>query len=129
MAADVLAAVRHLRDLGATTIAVIGGSAGGGAAAQASVESPAAIDRLVLLAPMSIDAPEGMHGRTLVVTARDDLGGDDRPRLPGIEAQFARMPDPKRLVVVEGSAHGQRIFGSAAGPELLRLIIEALRSP
>src|SRR6266487_5021529 len=48
---DVLAAVRHLRKNGAKTVAVIGGSFGGSAAADASNASqPGEINRLMLLA-------------------------------------------------------------------------------
>ena len=48
---DVLAAVRYLRKTGAKTVSVVGGSLGGGAAADASIEAgPGEIDRLVLLA-------------------------------------------------------------------------------
>jgi len=59
MQLDVLAAVRYLRSNGAKTIAVIGGSFGGGAAADASIASkPGEIDRLILL------AAEGMAQRS-----------------------------------------------------------------
>src|SRR5215510_7185652 len=59
MAVDVLAAVRYLRGRGAMTVSVIGGSAGGGAVAQASVDAaPGEIDQIILLAPMTIKAPQ-----------------------------------------------------------------------
>jgi len=57
---------------------------------------------------------------------RGNRGGDDRPRLPGIEDQFARLPGPKEMVVLEGSAHGQRIFGTPAGVLLMRQVLRAL---
>src|SRR6266566_2272961 len=48
---DVLAAVRYLRKTGAKTVAIIGASFGGEAAADASIDAePGEIDRLVLLA-------------------------------------------------------------------------------
>src|SRR5262245_57308158 len=51
MAVDVLAAVRYLRESGATTVSIVGGSAGGGAVAQASVDAkPNEVDRIVLIA-------------------------------------------------------------------------------
>jgi pimeloyl-ACP methyl ester carboxylesterase len=127
MAVDVLAAVRHLRQAGATVVSVVGGSAGGGAAAQASVDAaPGEIDRLVLLAPMSIAAPERMTGRKLFITSRGDLGSDDKPRLPGIRDQYRKAPGPKRLVILDGSAHGQRIFQTAQGARLLRELLRFL---
>src|SRR4051812_10480444 len=46
---DVLAAVSYLKKTGAKTVSAIGGSFGGGAASVASINSPDAIERLVLL--------------------------------------------------------------------------------
>jgi dienelactone hydrolase len=130
MAIDALAAVRYLRQTGATRIAVMGGSAGGGAAAKASIHAtPGEIDRLVLLAPVSIDAPEQMKGKMLFVVSREDLGSDDRPRLPGIRAQYEKVLGPKELLVLDGSAHGQRIFGTAQGGLLTRDIVRFLNQP
>jgi pimeloyl-ACP methyl ester carboxylesterase len=63
---DVLAAVRYLRETGAQTVSVVGGSMGGGAAAEASVEAaPGEIDRIVLLAHAAIEHPGRMKGRKL----------------------------------------------------------------
>ncbi len=92
MAIDVLAAVRYLRQQGASMVSVIGGSAGGGAAAQASVDAGAPeIDRLVLLAPMAIETPEKMTGHKLFITAREDRNAAGL-RLPGIQNQFEKAP-------------------------------------
>lgn len=130
MALDILAAVRHLRLTGAKTVSVIGGSAGGGAAAEASFRGKSGeIDRLILLAPMTIDTPERITGRKLVITARNDLGGDDKPRLPEIRVQYERAPGPKKLVILDGSAHGQRMFQAPEGVQLMREILEFLRAP
>jgi len=66
---DVLAAVRYLRQNGAKTVSVIGGSMGGGAAADASVEAEAGeIDRLVLLGSTGGDKPEKLKGRKLFLS-------------------------------------------------------------
>ncbi len=60
LAKDLLAAVRHLRLQGATRVSIVGGSLGGGAAAQATIEAETGeIDRIVLLAHMLIDEPSG----------------------------------------------------------------------
>jgi pimeloyl-ACP methyl ester carboxylesterase len=130
---DVLAAVRYLRDGGATAVSIVGGSLGGWAAAQAAVAAkPGEIDRLVLLAASPIEHPERMHaGRILFVTARDDRrgGGVGVPRLPEIRDQLERAPDPKELLVVEGSAHAQHLFGTAAGGLLLGEIVRFLTGP
>ncbi len=129
MAVDVLAAVRYLRQNGAAMVSVIGGSAGGGAAAQASVDAqPGEIDRLVLLAPMAIKTPEKMTGRRLFITARDDRN-DAGLRLPGIQDQFARAPEPKAFLLLDGSAHGQFIFDTPEGELLMREILRFLSAP
>jgi len=130
MAVDVLAAVRYMRAAGATSVAVMGGSAGAGAAAQAAVEAAdGEIDRLVLLAPMEIKSPDRIKGRKLYATSRDDLGPDDRPRLPGIRAQYDKAPPPKEWLVLDGSAHGQRIFATAQGARLRQEILRFLAEP
>jgi pimeloyl-ACP methyl ester carboxylesterase len=129
MAVDVLSAVRYLRSTGATSVAVIAGSAGGGAAARAAVDAaPGEIERLVLLAPMAIDAPEKMKGRKLFITSRDDPGSDGKPRLPGILDQYEKAPEPKELVILEGSAHAQRILDTAQADRLMREILRFLEA-
>ena len=75
---DVLAAVHYLRQNGAKTVAVMGGSFGGGAAADASIASqPGEINCLILLAGEGngsaerIQAPLleiALHGMTRVRT-------------------------------------------------------------
>ena len=130
LSADVLAAVRYLRQTGAGSVAVVGGSLGGGAAAQASVDAaPGEIDRLVLLAPMPIDHPERMKGRTFYITSRDDRGSGDMLRLPAVRAQYEKAPQPKELLVLEGSAHAQFIFGTEQGPRLMAEILRFLSQP
>ena len=53
---DVLAAVRYLRQMGAKTVSIVGGSMGGGAAGDAAIGSrPGEIDRVVFLG----SAPNG----------------------------------------------------------------------
>jgi pimeloyl-ACP methyl ester carboxylesterase len=126
---DVLAAVRYLRGNGAKSVAVVGGSMGATAAAEAAVDSPGAIDRLVLLAPGAIDAPERVAGPKLYVITRDDPRADGSPRLVGLREQFERAPEPKELLVLEGSAHAQFIFATADGPRLLAEILRFLTDP
>ena len=109
---DVLAAVRYLRKQGAKTVAIIGGSMGGSAAGDASVDSEAGeIDRLVFLGSTgSNDHPEKMKGRKLFITARDDLGPGDVPRIRKVRENFEKATEPKELIVLEGSAHAQFLF-------------------
>lgn len=125
---DVLAAIRFLRKSGAKTVSVVGASFGGGAAAEASIETePGEIDRLILLAHSPIDKPEQMKGRKLFILTRDDFSGDNKiPRLPKIRDQYERAPGPKELVILEGSAHAQFIFETEQGERLMREILRFL---
>ena len=123
---DVLAGIRYLRQSGMKTVSVIGASFGGGAAAEAAIAAEAGeIDGLVLLAHSPIAHPEKMKGRKLFILARDDSSGDNKvPRLPKIREQYEKASGPKELVLLEGSAHAQFIFGTEQGE---RLMCEILR--
>jgi pimeloyl-ACP methyl ester carboxylesterase len=130
LAKDVLAAVRYLRNSGAKTVSVVGASFGGGAAAQATIDAKEGeIDRVVLLAHMLIKSPEKMKGRKLFIVSRDDIGSGDKPRLPAIREQYERAPEPKELIVLDGSAHAQFIFATPEGERLTREIIKFLTAP
>ncbi|HUU35234.1 MAG TPA: alpha/beta hydrolase [Vicinamibacterales bacterium] len=120
---DVLAAVRYARAHGARSVSVVGASMGGGASGRAAVEArPGEIDRLLLLSPVSIDDPGAMHaGRILYIASRDE------PMAPGIREQFARAPQPKRLVMLDGDGHAQNIFPTPQGPELTTLLLDFLK--
>ncbi|HVO09188.1 MAG TPA: alpha/beta fold hydrolase [Vicinamibacteria bacterium] len=126
---DVLAAVRFLKKAGARTVSVVGGSMGAGAAGDAAIEAPGEIDRLVLLAGTPNGPAERLTGRKLFVVARDDVAGQDVPRLPRIRAAYGRAPQPKELLVLEGSAHAQFIFQTAQGERLMRAILDFLKAP
>lgn len=127
---DVLAAVQFLHEAGTKTVSVIGASFGGWAAAQAAVETPEGqIGRIVLLAASPIDEPEKMTGRKLFITTRDDFSGDGILRLPGIRDQFERAPDPKQLLILDGSAHAQHIFETDQGARLMAEILRFLSEP
>lgn len=126
---DVLAAVRYLRSRGAKTIAVVGGSLGGGAAADAMADAgPGEIQRLVLLGAAAGRAPEKLKGRKLFIVTRDDASGAG-PRLPGIRAQYERVPEPKELLILEGSAHAQFMFQTDQGERVMREILRFLSAP
>jgi len=92
---DVLAAVRYLRKNGAKTVAIVGGSFGGSAAADASVASqPGEINGLVLLAADWNGPAERIKVPLLVIVARDDAN-DEGLRLPRIRAWVEKAPEPK----------------------------------
>ncbi|MBZ5534722.1 MAG: alpha/beta fold hydrolase [Acidobacteriia bacterium] len=125
---DVLAAVRYLRKTGAKTVSVVGASMGGGAAADASIEAPGEIDRIVLLAGWGDGPPEKLKGRKLFIVARDDANSAG-PRLPKIREQYEKAPDPKELVILDGSAHAQFLFQTDQGERLMREILRCLSEP
>ena len=125
---DVLAGVRHLRATGATTVAAIGGSMGGSVAAYAAIAEPGAIDRLILLGSTPDALPEKLVVRKLYIATRDDTSGDG-PRLPGLQAHFAAAPEPKTLILLEGSAHAQFMFQTDQADRVMREILRFLSAP
>ncbi|MEP6941227.1 MAG: alpha/beta hydrolase [Rudaea sp.] len=125
---DVLAGVAFLRAHGATSIAVVGASLGGDAAARAARTAPGSIERIVLLGSSGGESPEKIGGRKLFIVARDDRSGEG-PRLPRIEANYAKATPPKKLIVVDGSAHAQFVFATAQGPRVLDEIARFLSAP
>ena len=126
---DVLAAVRYLHKTGAKTVSIVGASFGGAAAADASIEAePGEIDRLVLLAAWTDRQPEKMKGRKLLIVARDDVN-DDGPRLPKILANYEKAVGPKKLIILDGSAHARFLFATDQRERLMREILRFLSQP
>lgn len=122
---DVLAAAAYLRKSGAKTVDAIGGSLGGDAVGDADAKSPGTFDRMVFLGSEGGDAPEKLTGRKLYLVAQEDKSADGL-RLPGIEAHYKRAPEPKKLVVVPGTAHAQYLFGTDEGPKVMKTIMDFL---
>ena len=123
---DVLAAVRYLRKTGAKSVSVVGGSMGGGAAGDASITSqPGEIDRVVFLGAAPNRPADKLKSATLFIVARDDASGDG-PRLPGIKAQYEKAPQPKELIVLDGSAHAQFLFQTDQADRVMREILRFL---
>jgi dienelactone hydrolase len=126
---DVLAAVRYLHNAGAKSVSIVGASMGGDAAGDASSDSnPGEIDRIVFLGAEGGDAPERLKGRKLFIVTRDDRSGDG-PRLPGISESYRKAPEPKKLIILDGSAHAQFIFETDQGPRLMQIIQQFLSEP
>lgn len=124
MKLDVLAAVRYLRSRGAKTVAVVGASFGGDAAVDACIASqPGEINRLLLLAAEPNSPADKINVPLLVIVARDDVSGSG-PRLPRIRRWFDKAPQPKQLLIVNGSAHAQFLFQS---DQVDRIMGEILR--
>jgi pimeloyl-ACP methyl ester carboxylesterase len=123
---DVLAAVRYLRKTGATSVSVVGGSMGGGAAGDASIASRSGeIDRLVLLGAAPNGPADKLKSSTLFIVARDDAN-DDGPRLPRIREQYEKAPEPKKLIILDGSSHAQFLFQTDQGERVMREILRFL---
>jgi pimeloyl-ACP methyl ester carboxylesterase len=118
---DVLAAVDYLREHGAKSVAVIGASLGGGASANAAVKGkPGAIDRLILLAPAPIESPERIAAPKLFISAQGD------PITPQVREQFQKAPEPKEILILDGSAHAQFLFVTDQGGRLMKAILKFL---
>lgn len=123
---DVLAAVRYLRRNGAKRVSIVGASMGGWAAGDASIASqPGEIDRLVFLGAAPNGPADKLKSPSLYIVAREDAS-EDGPRLPGIRAQYEKSPEPKKLIIVEGSAHAQFLFQTDQADRVMREIIAFL---
>jgi pimeloyl-ACP methyl ester carboxylesterase len=125
-ATDVLSAAAYLHGIGVTTIAAIGASLGGDAVGDAEARSQVGVfNRMVFLGSDGGDAPAKLRGRKLFIVARGDAN-DDGLRLPGISRHYEQAPEPKQLIVLEGTAHAQFLFATDEGPELMREILKFL---
>lgn len=126
---DVLSGVRYLKAHGAKTVSIVGGSFGGGAAGDAAIKSqPGEIDRVVFLGAAPNLPADKLKSRSLFVVAREDRSGSGL-RLPGIQAQYEKAPQPKQLIVLDGSAHAQFLFQSDQNARVMREIIRFLSEP
>ena len=123
---DVLAAVHYLKQAGAKSVSIVGGSMGGAAAGAASIQSlPGLIDRVVMLGAAPDGPAEKLTSASLWIVARDDAN-DAGPRLPGIRSQYEKAPEPKKLIVLDGSAHAQFLFKTEQGERVMRAILDFL---
>jgi hypothetical protein len=69
-----------------------------------------------------------LKSRSLFIVARDDSNGAG-PRLPGIRVQYDKAPQPKELIVLEGSAHAQFLFQTDQRDRVMREILRFLSMP
>ena len=121
--------MRYLRKDGAKSVSVVGGSFGGGAAGDASIESaPGETDRIVFLGAAPNLPADGLKSRSLFIVARDDSNGSG-PRLPGNRAQYNKAPQPKQLIVLVGSANAQSLFQTDQNARVMQEILRFLSSP
>jgi len=121
---DVLAAVRYLHQAGAKRVSAIGGSMGGSAAGDAAIEAgPGEIDRIVMLGAAPNQPAKKLRVPALFIVARNDTSGDG-PRLPGIQKQYDKTPQPKKLVILPGSSHAQYLFQTDQAERVMREIMQ-----
>ena len=116
--ADVLAAIHYLQGRHITEISAVGASLGGDAVGNADAAAPGALSRIVILAAGGGSHPERLNGRKLFILARDDRSGSGL-RLPEIQESYRKAPEPKQLVLLDGSAHAQFLFATDQGSRLL----------
>ena len=120
--------MRYLHSHGAKTVSIVGGSMGGAAAGDASITArPGEIDRIVMLGAAPNLPADKLKSPALFIVARDDTSGDG-PRLPGIRAQYEKAPQPKKLIVLDGSAHAQYLFQTDQADRVMREILQWLSS-
>lgn len=127
---DVVAAVRYLRKSGVKHVSLIGGSMGGAAAADATVVAePGEIERLIGLGSVAGSLPAvKMKGEKLFILTREDTSGSG-PRLPGFLKAYEQTSEPKRMILLEGSAHAQFMFQSELNERVMKEILEFLNKP
>lgn len=117
---DVIAAIRWLHAHGVQSVSVVGGSMGGGAAGRAATEvKRGEIDKLVLLSPMPINNPQQLKANSILYIASRDEG-----LAPTVREQFSQAPQPKQLILLDGSAHAQNIFATSQAQHLSDIIIK-----
>src|SRR5438093_293050 len=90
--------------------------------------APGEIDRIVFLGAAPNLSAEKLKSRSLFIFARDDCN-DSGLRLPGIRAQYEKAPQPKELIVLDGSAHAQFLFQTDQSTRVMQEILRFLSMP
>src|SRR5260370_35486989 len=99
---------------------------GGGAAGAPSVLADRGeIHRLAFLGAAPNGPAEKLKAPSLFIVARDDAS-EDGLRLPGIRAQYEKAPEPKELIILDGSAHAQFLFQTDQADRVMREILRFL---
>ena len=119
---EVLDAIDFLLARKYKKITLIGASLGGGAVLQAANSAPDSIEKVVLLSPSAAAILEDNTIKKLFVVSRLDM------LAAGSYSVFNDSSEPKRLKEYEGAAHGQGIFKSDDGEDLVKLIFEFLQN-
>lgn len=124
---DVLGAVDYLRKAGVRKVAIIGGSMGAAAGADAAAAAaPGEIACFVGLGNAGGNgSPEKLKVPKLFILTRDDANADGL-RLAGFQAQYEKAPQPKKLIILDGSAHAQFMFQTELKDRVMREILNFL---
>lgn len=124
---DVLGAVDYLRKASVRKVAIIGGSLGAAAGADAAAAAaPGEIVCFVGLGNAGGNGPpEKLKVPKLFILTRDDANADGL-RLPGFQAQYEKAPQPKKLVILDGSAHAQFMFQTELKDRVMREMLNFL---
>ena len=96
----------------------------GSAAAQKHVSFPTQDGGLVY-ADVYGEGPRGVvlaHGGRF----NKESWEKDGPRLPGFQKQYEKIPEPKHLLILDGSAHAQFLFQTDQGERVMREILQFL---
>ena len=80
---------------------------------------------MVLLAAEGNGPAERIKAPLLVIVARDDAN-DEGLRLPRIRPWFDKAPQPKKLLVLDGSAHAQFLFQTDQSDRVMREVLRFL---
>ena len=80
---------------------------------------------MILLAAEPNGSAEKIKSPLLLIVARDDAN-DGGPRLPRIRAWFDKAPQPKELIVLDGSAHAQFLFQTGQGDRVMKEVLRFL---
>jgi esterase/lipase len=125
---DLRGAVALVRARGAARVILIGASLGGMVTAKTA--GALAVDGIVIMAApadrpdfeMRVDAAE----LAAVAAPKLFVASDGDPTVDPAETRtlYDGSPEPKRWHTFPGTAHGTRLFGTAAGADLGRLLIE-----
>lgn len=125
--AAVLGAMQFLREKhNVKRIVLVGASSGGEAVVRANARADAdTVDGLITLsAAGGADRASELQGRTLFVVSKND----EQRFVKTTRTLHENAPKPKRLEVLSGDAHGQRIFESAQGDKLRSATLELLEN-
>lgn len=127
--AAVRAAVEFLRsERDVSTVVLVGASTGGAAVVGAAAERPTRVDGVVTLSGAGgAGRADALTGQKLFVVSE----GNEQRFVDVATELHSDASDPKRLLTVDGAAHGQRLFESehseAVWAAMLGLLEDACR--